>query len=360
MRLFPSKVSVPLAGTVTHLHAVTEVPRASDVASVASAAVLPTAGINRILICRTTHSLGNTLLLTPLIRELEAVWPGAEIDIVARTPVARDVFGSFAQVRDIFTLPGHAFRHPLQFVGALTRLRRKRYDLAIDPYPRSGTGRTLLALAKATYKLGFESDSSTRFLTHRVPSHAMPKHTGHGPVYLLRSALQRAPRANMPSLDIALSGAEHADGAATLSRLLAGKNDAGKRSVVGIFANATGAKLLPGAWWQTFLDAFAARHPQCHFVEIVPAFGHSMLGSRFPTFYSSDVRRIAGVLSQLSLVISADCGIMHLASASGAPVAGIFSVTDSEEWGPYGPRDCVIDARDLSPDQVATKVHLPD
>src|SRR5579864_9139539 len=59
-----------------------------------SPAPVPSFGIFRILICRVTHSLGNTLLVTPLVRELEATYPGAEIDIVTRSEVATDIFGA--------------------------------------------------------------------------------------------------------------------------------------------------------------------------------------------------------------------------------------------------------------------------
>ena len=52
---------------------------------------LPAEGIHRILICRVSHTLGNTLLLTPLLRELQKIYPGAEIDVVTRSQVAEEI-----------------------------------------------------------------------------------------------------------------------------------------------------------------------------------------------------------------------------------------------------------------------------
>src|ERR1700734_2861167 len=52
---------------------------------------LPRTGIYRIVICHISHTLGNALLLTPLIQELEATWPGAEIDIVTRSQVGQEL-----------------------------------------------------------------------------------------------------------------------------------------------------------------------------------------------------------------------------------------------------------------------------
>ena len=162
----------------------------------------------------------------------------------------------------------------------------------------------------------------------------------------------------VPTLDIGLTQLERMDGRETLRRLVDPAALARSKGVIGVFANATGPKLIAHEWWQSLLAAVAARHLAHVIVEIVPAFGRSMLGSRYPTFYTSDIRRLAGVLSQLSLFISADCGIMHLACASGVPVAGIFSATDADEWGPYGPRDCVIDARGLTAEQVAEQISV--
>ena len=319
---------------------------------------LPLAGIFRILVCRPTHSLGNTLLLTPLLRELQATYPGAEVDIVTRTPVGAELFQHFSNVRRILCLPSRAFLRPLQFLRVLSHLRSANYDLIIDPHPHSRTGRALLRLAHGTYKLGF-SGNSDGALTHAVPVPESIRHTGHRPVHLLQSALGRQ-HAVLPTLDLALTDRERSEGRDALRRLLDRPATEPPRGAIGVFANATGPKLLPETWWQSLLNAVAARYPAHAIVEIVPAFGRSMLGARYPTFYSSDVRRLASVLSQLSLFVSGDCGIMHLACAAGVPVTGVFSATDPLEWGPYGEHDSVIDMRGLTPEQVAEQIVVPN
>jgi len=323
------------------------------------AAALPRADIFRVLVCRPTHTLGNTLLLTPLLREIQSVFPGAEVDIVTRTPLGPAVFGRFSNVRKVHCLPAHAFAKPLQFLKILWTLRSARYDLVIDPHPRSRTGRALLGLSRGRYKLGF-GGWKPAMLTHAVGSVDGVCHTGHQPLHLLRSAVGHAGSSSQPTLDIGLSADERAEGRATLQRLVDPDGGRGPRRVIGVFANATGPKLLEGAWWLRLLATLAARYPAHDIVEIVPAFGRSMLGSRYPTFYSTDLRRLAGFLSQLSLFVSADCGVMHLACASATPVTGIFSATDPAEWGPYGPHDSTIDARGLTPEQVAEQIVVPE
>ncbi len=323
-----------------------------------SQTLLPKHGIFRILICRVTHSLGNTLLLTPLIRELQLNYPGAEIDLVTRSVVAREIFGSFTHVRTLISLPPHGVWHPLRYLASLRRMRSVHYDLAIDPCPRSLTGRALLMLAKARLKLGYATRRKPWGVTHGVPLATNMKHTAQRPVALLRAARGDDPSARFPVPSIELNPDERQLGLATLEALIGSRRNA-KQPIVGLFANATGTKLLPAAWWRNFVDAFTACHPEVFIVEIVPAFGCSMLEHRYPAFYSTDIRRMAAILSELTLFISADCGVMHLAFASGTPVVGFFSVTDPAEWGPYGSLDHVLSTVNASPEQLAESITIP-
>nr|WP_225562977.1 glycosyltransferase family 9 protein [Rhodanobacter sp. DHG33] len=81
-----------------------------------------------------------------------------------------------------------------------------------------------------------------------------------------------------------------------------------------------------------------------------------MLDSRYPSYFSTDLRQLGGVLANLDGYLSLDCGIMHLAYASRVPTLGIFTTTRADEWGPYGPGNHVIAAYDLAPDAVAREL----
>ena len=323
-----------------------------------AATPLSRAGIYRILICRTVHTLGDSLTLTPLLQELADVFPGAEVDIVNGSPVAHEIYGGFPNIGEIIQLPARIVRHPLPAWRALRRMRARHYDLAIDPDPESQSGRLLVLLANKTWSLGFLGRKKSGKLTHGVSVPALPRHKGTLPVYLLRCAIDGGrTRCEYPLLTIQPTAIELRQGREIVTRLTA--TDAGNRSQVrriGIFANATGDKNLGEDWWRRFLDEFSPRAPDCDLIEILPAFGRSLLGSRYPAYFSGNVRRMSGVIANLSLHVSADCGVMHLASASGTPTIGIFTVTDASEWGPYGDSNHVIDAHELTPEQVAARV----
>ncbi|MEP7041441.1 MAG: glycosyltransferase family 9 protein [Dokdonella sp.] len=327
----------------------------------AANAPLSTRGIHRILVCRISHTLGNTLLLTPLLREIQATYPGAEIEILTRSPVAEDIYGAFFNVRRIHCLPRHGFRAPWQLLRLIRLLRRERFDLAIDSCVRSQSDRIGVMLAKATWKLGYIDPRKSGTLTHGVEVPANVRHVGQLPVYLLRSALGKTAPAEYPPLDIGLTPDEREQGHMTLARVLAtAEGETAKPRIIGVFANATGVKNFGSDWWLRFAGTLAARFPNDRIVEIIPASGRSLLDNRYPTVYCSGVRKLAQSIAALDVFISADCGVMHLACAAGTPTRGIFAVTDPVEWGPYGAGDAVIDARQKTPEAIAAELVLPD
>jgi heptosyltransferase III len=324
-----------------------------------SAEPLPTKDINRILICRTSHSLGNTILLTPLLQEIEALYPGAEVDIVTQSGAAGDICGQYFSVRHIHVLPSRFPEHPLETIRVLRHLRNTHYDLVIDPDKQSKTGRLLLTVARATYKLGFVNEEKGGGVTHGVPIPDDIRRIGQLPVYLLRTAIGGNGKdlGGYPPPDLRLTGIERQHGREVLARL-ASKSGAlaSKKGAIGIFANATGGKRRDLAWWQRLLKVLEARYPDYDFIELIPMYGSSLLDSRYPAYYSSEIRKLASVISALSLYVSIDCGIMHLACASDVPTMGIFTGTDASEWGPYGPGRHVIEAVDRSPEEVAEEI----
>ena len=318
-------------------------------------AQLPAAGIHRILVCRSVRTLGDSLTLTPLLEELEARFPGAEIDLLSRCPVAGQLYGKRFAVGRIMQVPTHAAGHVLQTTRALSAMRRRRYDLVIDPDPQSQSGRLMALLANTHWSLGFAGPQKSGTLTHMVDSAGCPQHMAKAPVYLLRRALGADILDQpWPRLDLRLDEAELRGGRELLGRLVGVEHLA--KPCIGVFANATGAKRFERDWWDRFLDALERFAPACTCIEILPADGASLLGARYPCFYSSDVRKMAAVIAQLALFVGADSGVMHLASAAGAPTIGLFSVTDPDAWGPYGDRNRALVAADMEPEQVAAQV----
>jgi heptosyltransferase III len=309
---------------------------------------LPEHGIHRILVCRPNHRLGNTVLISPLLRELETMYPGAEIDILSAGCAAETLFRTRFQVRRIISLPRRIPRRPLHSIRLVRSVVRERYDLAIDACLQSNMGRLLLGACTARFKIGFpyaaENGSPLAAYHQSCPTHFALRN-----VHLLRVARGMARAQSWPALNVGLEPMERNRGKVVLNAILEQPADStDTRPVLGIFANATGDKRYPETWWQEFIAVLRQRHPDVRIVDILAEHGLSQLPGTPHPFYSRNLRKLAAVLANLDGFISADCGVMHLASAVGAPTLGLFSRDNSDKYAPYGGTNHAIDTQTCS------------
>jgi len=308
--------------------------------------------IQRLLILRPVHSLGNLLGLTPLLSEIENVLPEARVDVLAGVGVVNDICRCYNQVEQVVILPRHAFRQPLSYFSALRRLRNRPYDLLIDPAARSRTATTLAGLLKADLYIGPDAPCP-------MPTDLETVHFAQRPVQLLRYHLPWArDRLPLPSppLDLRLQAAELSRGAEIL-RSVRLQHELKRPGILALFAHATWKKAYPAEWWRILWEALKQRFENHDIVEILPAHGESRLDFAIPTIHSLDIRELGSVLAHCCAFIGADSGIVHLASASGTPTFSLFSVTDPDVWRPYGPSDMAIETAQMTPQEVASAVH---
>lgn len=291
--------------------------------------------INRILIAKTVKSLGNLLGLTSLLSELEKRFPGSEVDIITSTPMTQELYRNFGQIGRIYQLPRVAFWQPVQYFKEILSIRRRTYDLVINPSAFSNSGRFLSWLARSTNYIA---------ATPAGTDDSVPRHFAKQPVYLLRRHLSDSSKLikeKSPPLGIRLSQKEANWGANVLQSITTPKHRKNGRTIA-LFTNATGAKCYSEQWWAEFYGQLSEKLHWFNFVEILPADGHSRLSFRIPTFYSSDIRKVGAVISATDAFIGADSGIMHLASAVHTHTIGLFSASDPEFWAPFGTGQCTF------------------
>ena len=332
------------------LHGANSGKNASLRASVAMAAPL------RILICRPNGRLGNALFLTPLLREIETTFPGAEVDILTAYPQAQEIFCEFANVRKLHQLPRLGVRHPLQMLAVFFRARQAVYDLIIDPCRKSRTARFWVWSLRGRHKVGFVSESWISGLIANISAEEAPHHMGHHPVHLFRQAVKgRAYQSEgaMPLLDIHLTDAERRFGAQKIEQLCAATR--GEGPLISVFANATGKKRLPVTWWESMLAVLNEALPGARILEIVPAEGGARL-HQHTGYFSTSLRRMAAVISATDCFVSADCGVMHLAVSTGTPTIGLFTVTDPALYEPYGANNTSLLIGKDSPARIADQI----
>ena len=286
--------------------------------------------VKRVLICRPNHRLGNILLITPLVQEVEATFPNCKIDIFVKGGAAIPIFENYTSVAKIIRLPKKHFSQLPQYISRWAGLKTKKYDIAINVSPKSSSGRLSTKVARAGLKFfgdveeGFKSEYNDY------------RHIAKYPVYNFRYFVSKLGiddtlNAPIPTLNLKLSEQEKANGKKKLDELV----DSNKETI-SIFTYATGAKCYVTEWWKECYKQLKENFSDYNIVEILPVENVSQIDFEAPSFYSKDIREIASVIRSSKVFMGADSGMMHLASASQTPTIGLFSCTDTEVYEPYG------------------------
>lgn len=286
--------------------------------------------IKKILIVRPNHRLGNQILTTPLVQEVEARFPNCKIDLFAKGGVAFPIFEKYTSIDKIYKLPRKPFSNLFKYVLCWISIKRKRYDLVINGDGNSSSGRLLTNLARAPLKVFGDMYPEIASI------HADYQHIAKYPVYNLRHYLSKLGYPNTtekpPLLNVKLTSDEIKKGQEILQNLIQNT-----KPTICIYTNATGNKCYSEEWWEsfygrlthTFADAF-------NIIEMLPIENISRINFKAPNFYSTDIREMASIIANTTVFIAADNGVMHLASAALTPTVGLFSRGNQLIYEPYG------------------------
>ncbi len=141
--------------------------------------------IKRVLICRPNHRLGNLLLITPLLQEINAMFPEAKIDLFGKGFLAQTLFKNYEYVDNIFVLPKKAFDHLFEYFKVWFAMRRQHYDIVINVDCNSSSGRLATQFSDSKYR--FFGDASQFNLLR----HDDDEHIAKYPVYNFRAFLSQ-------------------------------------------------------------------------------------------------------------------------------------------------------------------------
>lgn len=289
-----------------------------------------------ILVCRLNKRLGNTLFMTPLIRSLAATYPKAVIDVLALNADHRCLLAGLPNVREVI----HVSRKPVKLLAFILRLRRRYYDLAIDPSINAVSNRICISLCRSRYKLGFASREQWVRLTHAAAIPAREAHQARQAVYLFQKGIPGVEAKLFENLEVRPDEATRETAEKTLTHALGGPKQG---PVIGFFANATGNKQLPPEWWRRWVVSIQ----NVKLCQIAPPGITEPLVPGSALVSIAELDRLAALIGLLDLFVAADSGPMHLAAASGTPTIGLFRSTDPADYAPLG-TDCL--ALTLDPD----------
>lgn len=288
--------------------------------------------VKRILIARPNHRLGNMLLVTPLLQELQLDFPNAKIDVFAKGKLVDILFENYGNFNTSIQLSRKPAKDILGYLKAWISVLMKKYDLVINVDAGSKSGGIAAKYSRSMYRvIGLKERSAIEIFPDYM-------HMAKYPVYAYWSAFGIQTRSISP-LRLKLSEEERSTGLTIYKQL----QDNGK-PIIFLFTYATNNKIYDSSWWQPFYEALNKEFGSTYtIVEVLPVENISQFNHEIKHYYSKDVREIAAVLANAKLFIGADSGMMHLAVASGVDTLGLFKVTMPQKYEPYGGNSGYID-----------------
>lgn len=306
--------------------------------------------VKRVLICRPNARLGNLLLITPFVQEIEQTFPNCKIDLFVKGTLAPVIYENYDHISKIIELPKKPFKNLLKYFSVWISLKKQKYDIAVNVDQGSSSGRLATKFSNSKHKFFGDLPFSAN-LYYGDYAHIAKYPIYHFRDYIIKLGLEKRDGRIAP-LDLKLTSFEIAEGKKTLKNLV---NNSKK--TICVFTYATGTKCLPESWWEDFYASLKSEYENYNIVEILPIENVSQIGFKAPVFYSKNVREIGAVIANADLFIGADSGIMHLASAVQTPTIGLFSVSNQKKYEPYDNNSIGLDVNTCSKKEYLKAIH---
>jgi ADP-heptose:LPS heptosyltransferase len=273
--------------------------------------------------------IGDTLIATPLLHELRANYPEAQIDVLVMWAGSRDVLEGNPHLNRVWqkNLIKEGFVSALPY---LRQLRRERYDISINAHTQGKVHYRAIARfigARLRVSHSYENASPLdRCLVHKTLGQDYTVHSIENNNRLL-PLVGAAPRLTSHEMELYLTDAERiwAEQYITQKRLKEKKR-------LGVHVGSGGTKNLALKRWplDRYIELFhrlVSSHPQL----AILLFGgpeeqeaHRRIRTQVPaenvlTPETSNLRQAAALMKHCDAFFSVDTALMHLAAAMKVP-----------------------------------------
>ncbi|MFI4972815.1 MAG: glycosyltransferase family 9 protein, partial [Hyphomicrobiales bacterium] len=281
--------------------------------------------VRRVLLVRPNFRIGNTLITTPLVLALRRRFPGARLDYLAGDRAMSLL--AHLPLDHVYCVSSRQVARPWKFFALFVRLRRVRYDVAVDGGMGSFSGGLYAYLTGARYRIGC-SGSAERFFNVRFPS----PQVSHA--YDMPSAFARLLGVTCPDRPVYQVGQEeravaveilrgaglaNGDGAVPFTVLCVGGHD-DKHLSVNLWIELAQILVTTGMRLLILLGPDEV-HLKDHLRHKLPATVHVML--------PQPLRVFAALTAMARLVVTPDSGPMHLVVAVGVPTVVLLQAERS-------------------------------
>lgn len=299
--------------------------------------------VRRVLLVRPNFRLGNTLMTNSIVPGLRERFPGARLEYLAGDTTLALLENM--SIDAVHPMSRSYVGKPWEFVELFRRLRRERFDVAVEAGMGSFSGGLYSWLTGARFRIGFEG-SGERFLNVLLPRPTC--------MHAYDDALEIGAALGMEVADRPVYEVGEDERAAAVGLLEGlGLLDAGVvRPFVAVFVGGHLHKRWPNERWIRFVREID-RAGVAFVVFLGPeeaALEHSFreqAGENGRVLPPGPLRLFAAVLARAAVLVTPDSGPMHLGVALGVPTIAFLQNEDSRFYEPRGEADRAVVAPDV-------------
>jgi len=307
--------------------------------------------IRKVLIVR-FHSLGDIALSLPIIHSFRRKFPEARISYLCFSRYAEALRG-VEEVDDVITMEGNL----AGMISAIRRLRKEKFDLALDLLSSPGSGPVTL-LPGAPMRIGMDTGRHNWCYRHVLPRGAAGGARGaarytmdaNREIAVLLGLEEGRPdggsAASAGALDYKIGFPPARTEETWAGNYLAGLGDPGK----GFAGLIPGSKCRLKSWPEENFARLARMMDDAGFRPLVlwgP--GEEGTADRITVAAPGAIKappmgiaRLGAVIKKLTVLAGVDSGPKHLAVMQGIPTVTLFGPTDPRVWDPMTDRHRVI------------------
>lgn len=312
--------------------------------------------INKILVVRQDDRIGNLILTTPLLSALRRFFPQAKVWYLA-SKTFHTLFSKSSLVDKILVAKKRQYIfHPLSLLFFVRKVRKQKFDLAIDASDENNFSLNnlfLILLSGARVRIGYGKPQSDLFLNLEVPPSRARRHATEMHLDLLRHLVGDF---QSDGLKIEVDPKKKA----VVEGYLKGKGVGADDFLVGMHIGGRGRKrwqlgnFQKVADWIT--DSFRMNLQDESFGvkvifiwgpeerKVVQKIGATGEGQIVSDLF--DLPVLSALIERCNLFIAPDTGAMHLSVAVGTPTLALFLDSDPVKFGPKGKMHRTLAASD--------------